>query len=519
MNGAEALVRTLVDCGVETCFANPGTSEMHFVAALDSVDGLRPVLCLFEGVATGAADGYGRIAGKPAATLLHLGPGLANGLANLHNARRAATPIVNIVGDHATDHLQYDAPLTSDIEGFARPVSNWVEKSKGPHAAAFDGARAVQAACAAPGQIATLILPADTAWKEADAPARPLPSLTPAAIPDGVADGIADALRSAKNPAILIRGAALQLEGLEQASRLSEKFGARVLCDTFAPRIRRGAGVPAVERLPYFAEQIVDSLAEVDLLILVGASSPVSFFAYPGKASDCVSEKCRVMHLSHPHEDGTAALGALVKAADAANESPRRVELSLPDAQSPAAAKGELDQTSIGQSLARRMPENSIVVDEAATNGLAPGLFMASARAHDHLALTGGAIGMGLPVAVGAAVAAPDRKVLCLHGDGGAMYTVQALWTMAREALDITTVIFANRSYAILNIELDRVGAGTGGAKALSTLDLGRPDLDWVSIARGMGVEATAARTALEFDEQLEAAIAAKGPRLIEAIV
>jgi thiamine pyrophosphate-dependent acetolactate synthase large subunit-like protein len=399
MNGAESLVRTLTDCGVDTCFANPGTSEMHFVAALDSVPGMRPILCLFEGVVTGAADGYGRILEKPAVTLLHLGPGMGNGLANLHNARRAGTPLINVVGDHATYHLQYDAPLTSDLEGFARPVSHWMKTSKSSKTVAGDGALAVQAAMRAPGQIATLLLPADTAWDEATGPARPLTIAAPAQIADGLAGIVADKLRTAERPAILIRGKALQAEGLEHASRIAAKTGARILCDTFAPRLRRGAGVPA------------------------------------------------------------------------------------------------------------------------ATNGLAPGFLTATAKPHDHLALTGGSIGMGLPVAVGAAVAAPDRKVVCLHGDGGAMYTLQSLWTMARENLDVTTVIFANRSYAILNIELGRVGAGVGGPKALSTLDIGNPNLNWVSLAEGMGVEATAARTAEEFNVQLESALATQGPRLIEAIL
>lgn len=514
MNGAEALVRTLTASGVDTCFANPGTSEMHFVAALDAVPGLRPILCLFEGVATGAADGYGRIAGRPAATLLHLGPGLANGVANLHNARRAGTPIVNVVGDHATYHLQYDAPLTSDLDGIARPVSHWMTKSTSSRTAAADAARAVQAARQSPGQIATLLLPANTAWEDSDGPSRPLPVAGPAQIADGLASQIASLLKGAQRPAILIRGAGLHGEGLEHAARVAQKTGARVLCDTFAPRIRRGAGVPAVERIPYFAEQIVEFLEETDLLVLVGSASPVSFFAYPGKPSDCVPEKCRVVHLSHPHEDGVSALAELASEVGAAGEDPIRVELVRPDLPS-----GELNQIAIGQSLARFMPENAIIVDEAATNSLGPGLFTASAQPHDHLGLTGGSIGFGLPSAVGAAVAAPDRKVVCLNGDGGAMYTVQSLWTMAREQLDVTVVLFANRSYAILNIELQRVGAGEGGPRALSTLDIGNPGLDWLQIAQGMGVEASVARTAEEFNAQLGSAMAQKGPRLIEAVL
>lgn len=514
MNGAQALVQTLSDCGVDTCFVNPGTSEMHFVAALDSVASMRAVLCLFEGVVTGAADGYGRMKGKPAATLLHLGPGLANGLANLHNARRAATPVVNIVGDHATYHLQYDAPLTSDVEGFARPVSHWIQKSKSSKSVAADGARAVQAALRAPGQISTLILPADTAWDSSDGPARALPIEPPAAIAEGFSEQIAALMAKAKNPAILMRGEPLHGEGLEHAGRIAAKSGARIFCDTFAPRLRVGAGVPPVERIPYFAEQIVEFLSSVDLLILVGTSEPISFFAYPGKPSVCVPQTCRVIHLAHPHEDGVGALAQLSHALSAEQQEPARAVLQVPEF-----ATGKFNQVIVATALARLLPKNAILVDEAATNGSAPKAFTATSQPHDLLSLTGGSIGMGLPVSIGAAVAEPERKVVCLQGDGGAMYTVQSLWTMARENLNIVVVIFANRSYKILNVELSRTGAGEAGPKALSTLDIGNPNLNWVSIASGMGVESTVASNAQEFNEQFAAAMATKGPRLIEAVV
>src|SRR5579859_4059193 len=285
MNGAESLVLTLAASGVDTCFSNPGTSEMHFVAALDSIEGVRPILGLFEGAVTGMADGYGRMAEKPACTLLHLGPGLANGLANLHNARRAQTPIVNIVGDHATYHAQYDARLASDIAGFARPVSGWVHSSPSARTVAADGARAVHAALSPPGQIATLILPADTAWNAADGPAPALPRPQPAPVAGATVDFVAQALKSGKTSAILLRGAALKDEGLAAAGRIAVATGARLFCDTFAPRLARGAGRVAVERIPYFAEQIVETFATVEQLVLVGAKPPVSFFAYPGKPS------------------------------------------------------------------------------------------------------------------------------------------------------------------------------------------------------------------------------------------
>jgi acetolactate synthase-1/2/3 large subunit len=514
LNGAQTLAQTLSNCGIEVCFANPGTSEMHFVAALDSVPGIRPVLCLFEGVATGAADGYGRVAGKPAATLLHLGPGLANGLANLHNARRAATPIVNVVGDHATYHLQYDALLTSDIVGFARPVSAWIHECKSAASVATDAARAVQAARAAPGAIATLILPADAAWNPAERAAQPLPDIAPAAVGADAIEAVARRLTSGKKTAILLRGKAMIGEGLEAAGRVQAKTGARLLCDTFAPHTESGAGRVPIERIPYFGEQIAAALAGTEQIILVGSRPPVSFFAYPGKPSWCAPEGCEFAHLAHAHEDGVQALHDLADALGAPARSPMRVPLQLPDL-----PVGSLSALSVAQIIANLTPENVIYADESATSSLPLLTNLARARAHTHLPLTGGSIGQGLPLAVGAALAAPDRKVVCPHGDGGAAYTLQALWTMARERLDVTTVIYANRSYAILNIELRRVGAGEAGAKAQSLLDLHDPELNWVQIASGLGVEASRATTAEEFAAQYGSAMKHRGPRLIEVMI
>lgn len=523
MNGAESLLRTLVNGGVDTCFANPGTSEMHFVAALDRVDGMRAVLGLFEGVVTGMADGYARMAGRPAVTLLHLGPGLSNGSANLHNARRAASPVVNVVGDHATTHAIHDAPLASDIDGLARPVSGWIHTSVSALTVAADAARAVQAARQPPGQVATLILPADVAWLEAHQPAQPLPVAAPSPVSTEAVERVARILDASRRGnaqvGILMRGTPLVGLGLEAAGRIAAATGARLLCDTFAPRLERGAGRVVVERLPYFAEQLVESLADLDHLILVGAKPPVSFFAYPGRASWCTAETTEITYLAHPHEDGVAALIAVADllAPDGSSEAVRAV-MARPEEPS-----GRLDQFSIGQVVARYLPDGSIVSDEAATNSLGPGLALATARPHDHLSLTGGSIGQGLPVAGGAAVACPDRKVVCLHGDGGAMYTVQALWTQARENLDVTTVIFSNHAYGILRLELNRTGAAAlmaeGDTKALSMFDLSRPDLDWVSLARGMGVEAVRATNLDEFSAAFRSAMVQRGPRLIEAVI
>jgi acetolactate synthase-1/2/3 large subunit len=513
MNGAQTLAQTLVNCGVEVCFANPGTSEMHLVGALDSNPRLRGVLCLFEGVAAGAADGYGRIAGKPAATLLHLGPGLANGLANLHNARRAATPVVNLVGDHAIDHVRHDAPLTADVIGLARPVSAWVRRSRNASSVAGDAARAVQAACAAPGGVATLIVPADCAWSPAERAAERLLDVAPAVVPAETVESVARLLSNGKRSAILMRGPALVGDALEAAGRVQAKTGARLLCDTFAPHTQIGAGRVVVERLPYFAEQIVAFLAGVEQLVLVGAEAPVSFFAYPGKPGSCAPEGCEIVYLAHADEDGAKAALDLADALGAPGKPSTRAPLALPDLPT-----GALDVSAVVRAIAHLTPEDAIVVDEALTASQALQAALARARPHDHLPLTGGAIGEGLPLAVGAAIAAPGRKLVCAQADGSGAYTMQALWTMARERLDATVVVFANRSYAILNIEAKRVGTSLG-AKGRALLDLHDPELNWTRIAAGLGVEASRATTAEAFVQQFQSAMAGRGPRLIEAMI
>lgn len=514
MNGAESLVQTFVNCGVEVCFTNPGTSEMHFVAALDRIDGIRPVLGLFEGVVTGAADGYGRMAGKPAATLLHLGAGLGNGFANLHNARRAATPIINVVGEHATYHRQYDAPLASDIASVARPNSVWMETPEDARDVAAAGARAYAASMSAPGGIATLILPADTAWLDADEAANPVDFDAPHTVDGTEIDKVAAALKNGKKSAILLRGRVLLEDGLELAGRIQAATGARIMCDTFTPRMQRGAGRVKLERIPYFAEQAQEFLEGTEQLILVGAKNPVAFFAYPGKESWLTPKDADTLILARPEDDGMAALEALAEAVGAPAQAPEHVARAKPDL-----ASGDLDADGVGRAIAHFLPEGAVMSDEGATAGLFTNIYTETAAPHDHMTLTGGSIGQGLPLAAGAAIACPDRKVVCFHGDGGAMYTLQSLWTMAREQLDVVTVILANRSYAILNIELMRVGAENPGPKALSMLDLHNPDLNWVKLAQGMGVEAVACTTAEDFNKAFEAAMSRKGPFLIEAII
>lgn len=509
MNGAHALINALVDSGVDVCFANPGTSEMHFVAALDAVPRMRGVLTLFEGVATGAADGYARIADRPAAVLLHLGPGLGNGLANLHNARRARVPMVVVVGDHATYHKKYDAPLESDIEALAGSVSGWQRRSDGD--VASDAADAVAASRAA-GQVATLILPADISWTEGAQTGHPAPVQTSSSV-DTAVEVAAQVLRSGEPAVILVGGDATRAAGLQAAARVVAATGARWYCETFPARLERGAGLPAVDRLAYFAEAVAAQLNGAKHLVLAGAASPVSFFAYPGRPSDLVPDGCQV-HVLSGHRGAADALAAL--ADDVA-----------PGTTAPAAAPsrpqlptGALTAMSAADVIGALLPERAIVVDESNTSGLALPAATAGAPAHDWLTLTGGAIGYGIPAAVGAAVAAPERPVLCLESDGSAMYTISGLWTQARENLDVTSVVYNNGAYDILRLELQRVGAeGAPGPKAQQLLDLTGPRMDFVKIAEGMGVPARRVGTAEEFADALRAAFDEPGPHLIEAMV
>ncbi|HWS82587.1 MAG TPA: acetolactate synthase large subunit [Rubrobacter sp.] len=514
MNGAESLVETLAGAGVEVCFANPGTSEMHFVAALDRVGGMRCVLGLFEGVVTGAADGYARMADRPASTLLHLGPGLANGLANVHNARRANTPIVNIVGDHATYHKGYDAPLTSDVEGAARPFSDWVRMSADSRSVARDGADAVAAAMAPPGRVATLILPADASWNEADGPA-PLPPVggrAPVA-PEAISRA-ARALRSGEDAVLFMGGRALREQGLELAGRIAAMTGARLLAQTLNARVERGAGRVAVDLLPYPVDAALATLAGTRHLVLVGSEAPVAFFAYPDKPSTLSPPQCETHTLATPGEDIVGALTALAEELGAAENTPVQAR----EEYTPSSGE-EITPQAAAAAVGTLLPEGAIVVDEALTAAAAFLSRTRGAAPHDLLQVTGGAIGIGLPLATGAAVACPDRKVICLQADGSAMYTVQALWTQAREDLDVTTLILNNRSYAILKQELTSVGQGDAGRGALDMMELDRPALDWVGLANSMGVEAGRARTMEELQRHLAAGLRSEGPYLIDLVL
>lgn len=512
MNGAESLLRTFVAAGVDTCFANPGTSEMHFVAALDRQSEMRCVLGLFEGVVTGAADGYGRMTGRPACTLLHLGPGLGNGVANLHNARRAQIPLVNVVGDHATYHRALDAPLHSDIHGLANAVSGWVHHSTSAANVAEDAAKAVQAALQPPGQVATLVLPADCAWDEAQSPAEPLAATTASKVPEARIETIAKLLR--EDPActaFLLSHPATLGRPLECLGRIAAHTGAQLLTDTFVTRVERGAGRPRLTALKYFAETALEQLRDFRHIIRVGAKEPVSFFAYPDKPSRIAPEGTRFHLLAERNEH---IEDALLELSDRLHI-PKNTHAHVENPQ-PLQPKGHLDSDTLAQAIAYALPDQAIIVNEGATSAGSIPFATANAAAHDWLDLTGGAIGQGIPVSVGAAIACPDRKVLSLNGDGSAMYTIQGLWTQAREHLDVTSIIFSNRKYSILQIEFMRTGTLNPGPKAMSMLDLTNPELDFVTMAASMGVPGIRVETLEDLNTALSTALNESGPFLID---
>jgi acetolactate synthase-1/2/3 large subunit len=513
MNGAESLVQTLLACGIDTCFANPGTSEMHFVAALDRVPGMRCVLGLFEGVVTGAADGYARMAGKPAATLLHCGPGLANGLANLHNGRRATTMMVNCVGDQATWHRPFDAPLTADTEGWARGVSGWVRTASDAGQVGADAAAAVQAARTAPGTIATLILPSDTCWNPGGLPARPLPVPPAPQVTPHIVQEIAGLLRRGEPTMLLLATDALRAAPLADAHRIAAATGAKLWAPTGNRRIERGAGRHPIDRIPYAIDVAVSALAGIKHVILVGAAAaPVGFFGYPNKPSVMTPPDAVVHVLARPEHDLPAALAALADELGAPAVPPP------PQGARPAPARGAISGESFAASLAALLPDGAIIADEAVSFGRSTYATAWNAAPHDWIAITGGAIGDGIPLATGAAVACPGRRVVNLEADGSAMYTFQGLWTQARENLDVTTIIFANRKYAILLGELANVGANPGRT-ALDMMDLTRPTLDFVKMGESLGVPGGRAETMDQFNDLFAQSCSRRGPFLIELVI
>lgn len=510
MKAAQQLLEYAQSRGVRACFANPGTSEMHLVAALDAVPGIKPILALFEGVATGAADGFGRMAQAPALTLLHLGPGLGNGLANLHNAKRAHTPVVSLIGEHATYHLHNDPPLASDIAALAAPVSKWLRTVERPEDLVIAGAEALDAAMH--HGPAALILPADVAWSDIEPTAAPKASSTPPQAWRANVDAAARALDA--RSVLFLGGRYLSGRVCALAHAISEKTGCRALVETFPARIARGAGRPALSKLPYLSEMAASALADRSALILAGAPAPVAFFALPGRPTRLSPDGAALAPFAAPTDDLEAALEALASTLGAKD----MTSSAAPEKPAAPDAPDAIDPMALARAIAATLPENAIVSDESNTLGLFAFDACAGAAAHDWLTLTGGSIGQGLPVATGAAVACPDRRVVALQADGSALYTIQALWTQARENLNVTNVILNNGAYAILKLEMMRAGINAQTHAASELFDLRRPTIDFVQIAAGFGVPGQRVTTQHQLVAALRRSFAEPGPSLIEVV-
>jgi acetolactate synthase-1/2/3 large subunit len=516
MNGAELLIKTAIRAGIKVCFANPGTTELPIVTALDKIPGIRAFLGLFEGVCTGAADGYGRMLDKPAMVLLHLGPGLANGIANLHNARRAKSPVLNVVGEHATWHRDADPPLAMDIESLAGTVSGWWRTSKSAQDIPSDIADAVTATRL--GQVATMIVPHDFQLTECDGyQAKELGSPFEPLDPNSV-EAVASRLRTFQKVALMLGGKALRKPGLNAAARIQKRIGCDLLAPTLPGYVERGPGLPIVEHLPYFPELAVDVISHYEVVLLAGAPEPLTFFGYPGVRSRILADGQERIVLCTGRQDVVEALECLADALGAPLH-PATGDNLPTKPKRPEMPGGELTAEKVCLTLAALQPENAIIVDEAVTTGLSYFLFPGALPAHTVMTVSGGSIGQGIPCATGAAIACPDRPVIDLQADGSALYTVQGLWTQAREDLNVTTLICSNRSYRILQIELSRSGIATNGPNTQGLTELTKPPIDWVRIGQGFGVPGVTVSTAEELAQELGKALTEPGPHLIEMLL
>ncbi len=522
MNGAESLVHTLSDNGIEVCFANPGTSEMHFVAALESVPKLKPVLALFEGVATGAADGYYRIAGKPAATLLHLGPGIGNGFANLHNARKARSGIINIVGDHATGHAKLETPLKSDTAGLAKICSDKVVCVEHAGAVSEAALQAIEAARVGRlGAISTMVLPADTAWGCGIVTQRKVAPVQEHHVSsESIDEAVAILMRLGEKACILLGHAGTSEAAQRAALEVSRLTGCGVYFEFYNARLPQGKGRPNFPRIPYAVDAAVNALKPYEALVLAGALDPAAFFAYPNKPSYIFDPKKRRHCLAKPHEEVELALAEVL---EQLRGRAAHMKTKLPESKAPRVsvktASTKWGPAVVAATVARLLPEQAIVIDESISSGRDFAVQMAHANPHDWLAIMGGAIGFGLPAALGAGVAAPDRQVVVLEGDGSGMYTLQALWSIARESLPVVIIIFANRDYAILRGECMNVGATAIGSITEELLSLKAPKLDWAKLAQAQGVPSASVQDEASLTVELKRAFAAKSPYLIEVLV
>ncbi len=512
MNGAESLVKAAIGSGVEVCFANAGTTELPIVVALGSTPGIRSVLGLFEGVCTGAADGYGRMLDRPAMTLLHLGPGFANGIANLHNARRAYSPVLNVIGEHATWHRDSDPPLAMNIEGLVRTVSGWWRTNRSTQDIPGDIAHAV--AEARLGQVTSLIVPNDFQLGEFNGPSGEVAPVPFDPIDPDVIEAAASRLKSRSRIALFLGGRALRRPGLDSIARIKKVLGCDLFTQSLPGYMERGSGLPAVNRVAYFPEQARTMLSSYEVVLLAGTPEPVTFFGYPGIKSRILADEQERIRLCSDRQDVATALEYLADALSG----PTHCMDTLTSAERPGLPTGELTADKACVTLAALQPDDVIIVDEALTSGSAYYPLTASLPPHSLMTLAGGSIGYGIPCALGAAIACPDRPVINLQADGSGLQTVQGLWTQAHEGLNITTLICSNRSYRILQLELARAGIPSSVHES-AFLEFKAPPIDWVKIARGFGVPGVSVSTAEDLARQLGRALAEAGPHLIEMLL
>ena len=512
MNGAAFIISSAMKAGIDICFANPGTTEMPLVNALDSVPGMRAVLGLFEGVCTGAADGYARMAGKPAMTVLHLGPGFGNGIANLHNARRARSPMLNVVGEHASWHLPFDPLLAMDIEALAGSVSAWCRTAKTQDALADDTRKAISEALN--GRISTLIVPSDFQLARIADRKIVLPEKEKHPVEEREVEQAVDLLRKGEKCALILGGHALSHRGLMTAARIQSKIHCDLFYDTFPARLEQGAGYPHMYRIPYLPEMALEVLKPYDTILCIGTRAPVAFFGYAGLPSLFVNDNQKKIVMDRADSAIVDALWMIAQAIHAPEAPDPGFLSSLKRPEMPA---GDLDGAKACAILAAIQPENAIVVEEAITNSLTYHSVINGCPKFTLLSLTGGAIGQGPASATGAAIACPDRPVINFQADGSAMYTVQSLWTQARENLNVTTLICSNRSYDILKMEMARSGNLTPGANAKRMTDLS--GINWVKLGESMGVASVSVSTCEGMALALEKALTAAGPHLIELMI
>jgi len=516
MNGAEIILKTARDAGVEICFANAGTTELTLVAAFDTVSGIRPVLGLFEGVCTGAADGFGRMKQKPAMTLLHLGPGFANGIANLHNARRARTPVFNIIGQHASWHLTADPPLNMDIACLVKTVSGWQRSSRSVNALAQDTADALAASLY--GQISTIIVSADYQWSEYEGKSVKMPHFEFDSFDQKKIEAAAKLIKKSTKPALVLGGRTLRKPGLTTAAKIKAATGCDLLMVTFPAYFDSGEGSPLLKRIPYFPEQASALLGEYDSFILVGAEEPVALFGYKGGKSHYLANSQKWIRIDTEKQDAAAVLQALAEELGASS-SKDNISSLLAKYELPPPPTGKLTAQKMCAAIAALQPENCIIVDEGVTSSASYYSIAPTLKPYSHLTLTGGAIGQGMPCALGAALACPDRKVINIEADGSAMYTLQALWSQAHEKTNVITLICSNRKYFTIEYECLRAGYSSLGKEAKALMSLDNPPLDWVKLSRGMNVPAVSVSTAEELVKELKAALNQSGPHLIEVVL